>query len=98
MQERFSPYLEFDHKPAGKELGAVLGPDFASSDVAYQETEDEIRLGPPRIPIRPILIFLILFAGSLTAAPWILPEFGVEMPGHLTTGWILAMSILLIAA
>lgn len=84
MTHKFPSYRKFDDNPSADELAVVLGPDFASSGVSYVETEDEIIIAPPRIPIRAIVIFNISFSTVLSAAPWVLPRFGVNMPSHIT--------------
>jgi hypothetical protein len=84
MATKFPPFQKFDHEPNPEELAVVLGPDFATSSISYVETDDEIIMAPPNIPMRGIVIFISLFVGSLTAAPWVLPRFGVELPSHLT--------------
>ncbi|MCP4094344.1 MAG: hypothetical protein GY747_12945 [Planctomycetes bacterium] len=90
MSSKFPPYLKFDAKPSADALAVVLGPDFASSGVSFVETEHEIIMAPPHIPLRAIIVFNLLFSAVISAAPWVLPRFGIAMPSNITpTGiWI----------
>lgn len=89
---RYPDRIVFDEEPAGDDLHVIVGPDMATSAVQWTEDEATIRIEPARIPFRPVLVFLVVFFGALSAAPWVLPGLGVRLPPVLSDGVVIGLT------
>jgi len=84
--------LVFDDDPADDELAVPLGPDFAARELRWHERDGVVRIGPPRIPVAGAAIFLAWFGAVLSAAPWVLPGFGIRLPAHVTPELVVGLT------
>jgi len=91
MTDRYPSHLTFAHDPSADDLKKIVGPDFATSYASFHADDEVLRIAPQRIPFRAMVVFVVLFCGALTAAPFVLPALGVPLPAHLRVGMIYAM-------
>jgi len=81
---RFPSHLTFDADPDGEQLAAIVGPDVAAARAEYREDDERITISLERVPFVGITVFVLTFSALLTSAPFVLPQFGYELPSHVS--------------
>jgi hypothetical protein len=89
----YPPYVDMDEAPSDDAFAVMVGPDFATNRVTVRDDGTTLTVSAPRIPVRALLAFLLVFAALVTSLPWILPRLGATL--HVERSLLIAMGFLL---